>query len=40
MEHTEAHDQDPKPILWTAAADKILEKVGRARAKLNESALA
>ena len=40
MKNIEAHNQDPKPIIWTAAADKVLEKVGRARAKLDKSALA
>ncbi len=40
MEYIEGHNRDPKPIVWTAAADSILEKVGRARAKLNKSATA
>lgn len=31
----EAHNQDPKPFVWTATADKIIEKVGRARIALN-----
>jgi transposase len=34
-EFIEAHNQDPKPFLWTATADKIIEKVGRARLALN-----
>jgi transposase len=29
-----AHNEDPQPFIWTAAADRILEKVGRARAAL------
>jgi hypothetical protein len=34
------HNDDPKPIVWAKAADEILEKVGRARAKLDKSATA
>ncbi len=30
-----AHNEDPKPFIWTASARDILEKVIRARAKLN-----
>ena len=30
-----AHNQDPKPFIWTASARDILEKVMRAKAKLN-----
>ena len=40
MDHIEGHNRDPRPIVWTAAADKILEKVGRARAKLDKFATA
>ncbi len=40
MDYIEAHNRDPRPIVWTAAADAILEKVGRARAKLDKSAIA
>ena len=40
MDYTEGHNRDPKPIRWTAAVDSILEKVGRARAKLDKSATA
>ena len=40
MDYIEDHNRDPRPIVWTAAADSILEKVGRARAKLNKSATA
>lgn len=29
-----AHNEDPQPFIWTAAADRILEKVGRARTAL------
>ncbi|HXG58950.1 MAG TPA: IS630 family transposase, partial [Thermoanaerobaculia bacterium] len=29
-----AHNEEPQPFIWTAEADKILEKVGRARAAL------
>lgn len=31
----EAHNQDPKPFVWTATAQQIIEKVGRARLALN-----
>ncbi len=40
MDHIEGHNRDPRPIVWPAAADKILEKVGRARAKLDKFATA
>ena len=40
MDYIAEHNKDPRSIVWTAAADKILEKVGRARAKLNKSAIA
>ena len=29
-----AHNEEPEPFIWTAEAEKILEKVGRARAAL------
>jgi len=32
------HNNDPKPFVWTAKAQDILEKVGRARAALNKIA--
>ena len=32
-----AHNRDPRPFIWTAEADKIIEKVGRARVALNNS---
>lgn len=32
----DAHNQDPKPFVWTATAQKIIEKVGRARLVLNK----
>ena len=40
LNYIEEHNRDPRPIVWTAAADSILEKVGRARAKLDKSATA
>ncbi len=40
MSYIDNHNHDPKPIVWTKAADEILEKVGRARAKLDKSATA
>ena len=30
-----AHNEDPKPFIWTASARDILEKVIRAKTKLN-----
>lgn len=30
-----AHNQNPKPFKWTATAEKIIEKVGRARIAMN-----
>jgi len=38
MGYIDVHNRDPKPIVWTAAADSIIEKVGRARAQLDKSA--
>ncbi len=38
MGYIENHNRDPRPIVWSAAADSILEKVGRARATLDKSA--
>ena len=35
-DYIEHHNADPKPIIWTAKADDILEKVTRARATLNK----
>jgi transposase len=32
QEHIATHNNDPKPFIWTATADDILAKVGRARA--------
>ncbi len=40
MEYIDNHNDDPRPIVWTKAADDILEKVGRARAKLDKSVTA
>ena len=34
QDYIDAHNEDPRPFIWTAEADKILEKVGRARAAL------
>jgi len=38
MGYIQDHNDDPKPITWTAAADKILAKVGRARIALDNRA--
>ena len=35
-EYLEAHNANPKPLIWTARADDILEKVKRGRAKLDK----
>jgi hypothetical protein len=40
MGYVEGHNHEPRPIVWTKAADEILEKVGRARAKLDKTATA
>jgi transposase len=40
MGYIEGHNEEPKPIVWTATVDKILDKVGRARAALNKVATA
>jgi hypothetical protein len=32
--YLEAHNQDPKPFVWTASIDSSLEKVGRCKAVL------
>jgi transposase len=39
LQYVDHHNDNPKPIVWTKAADEILEKVGRARAKLDKSAI-
>ena len=33
-DYLEAHNDDPKPFVWTASVDSILEKVGRCKAVL------
>ena len=35
-DYLDTHNEDPKPFVWTATADSILEKVRRGRAALNE----
>jgi transposase len=35
-EYIDGHNQNPKPIIWTAKASDILEKVTRTRATLNK----
>jgi hypothetical protein len=32
----DAHNENPKPFIWTKSASDILEKVTRARAKLDK----
>lgn len=36
-DHIAAHNDDPKPIIWTAKASDILAKVMRAREALDNS---
>lgn len=36
-DYIEHHNKEPMPFLWTAEADKIIEKVGRARIALDKS---
>jgi hypothetical protein len=35
-EYIDGHNQNPKPFIWTAKANDILQKVTRARAILNK----
>jgi transposase len=35
-DYLKAHNDDPKPLVWTATAEQILAKVRRGRAALNE----
>jgi DDE superfamily endonuclease len=35
-EYLDAHNEDPKPFVWTATAESILEKVRRGRVALQE----
>ena len=35
-EYIDRHNQSPKPFIWTAKANDILEKVKSARAALNK----
>ena len=35
-EYIDHHNQSPKPFIWTATAQDILEKVKRARSKLDK----
>ena len=35
-EYLKVHNANPKPLIWTARADDILQKVKRARAKLDK----
>lgn len=37
--YIDEHNQNPKPFVWTATAQKIIEKVGRARLALNKDPL-
>jgi transposase len=35
-EYLQAHNDDPRPFVWTATAESILEKVQRGRDRLQE----
>ena len=35
--HEDRHNENPKPFIWTAKANDILEKVKRARKALNNA---
>jgi len=35
-EYIDGHNQNPKPFIWTAKANDILQKVTRAQAVLNK----
>ena len=37
LAYIEEHNRQPKPFIWTAKANDILEKVKRAKANLNNS---
>ena len=37
MDYVAGHNESPRPIVWKATAEKILEKVGRARAALDNA---
>ncbi|HVJ04463.1 MAG TPA: IS630 family transposase, partial [Candidatus Saccharimonadales bacterium] len=37
LAYIDEHNRQPKPFIWTAKANDILEKVKRARANLNNS---
>ena len=38
MAYVASHNADPKPFVWRKTADEILQKVGRARAALQDAA--
>ncbi|HYU85321.1 MAG TPA: IS630 family transposase, partial [Kribbellaceae bacterium] len=35
-EYLQAHNDDPKPFVWTATAESILDKVRRGRVTLEQ----
>jgi hypothetical protein len=37
LAYIEEHNREPKPFIWTAKANDILEKVKRAKSNLNNS---
>jgi transposase len=40
LDYVDHSNDDPKPFVWTKSADEILDKVGRARASLDNPATA
>ena len=36
QEYIDAHNNDPKPYVWTATAESILAKIARARITLEK----
>ena len=38
MNYIEGHNQDPKPFVWTAKAQNIVEKINRARTAMDKYA--
>jgi hypothetical protein len=36
-DYIDQHNDNPLPFVWTAEAEKIIEKVGRARLALNKA---
>jgi hypothetical protein len=37
MEYLDNHNKDPKPFVWTATAEKILERVAKVCKRISDS---